>query len=311
MSQRQSPGQLLREAREAQKIEPKVAADYLNISIGKLQAIEHDQFEKLHSETFIRGYLRAYGKYMQLGEAEIIQVFEDYVRDTRAEASDHEQEATDSAESTSLPSWLPLAAIAAAGLIWLLVNLMLTTDDADTSQDGHVSAGVVLESEANSSSQAVALTVDSFEGTEETSLTTALADSTDELTESSEPELASSVAGVSEDQDLQVEPEQAKQPSDQSLAQAPTSAPGDNLQGTEDRLVFQFTEDCWLEVTDAAGKRLFSKLAQAGSEVSLQGQAPFEIMLGNVRATSLQVNGSEFTLQPQGARKTLRFSVDS
>ena len=41
----------------------------------------------------------------------------------------------------------------------------------------------------------------------------------------------------------------------------------------------------------------------------LEGVAPFEVMLGNVRAAQLQLNGEPVTLIPNGNRKTLRTTV--
>lgn len=42
-------------------------------------------------------------------------------------------------------------------------------------------------------------------------------------------------------------------------------------------LVLNFTADCWLEVSDATGKKLFSGLQRKGGNLNLSGQAPYKL----------------------------------
>ncbi|WP_439136133.1 DUF4115 domain-containing protein, partial [Pseudomaricurvus sp.] len=74
-------------------------------------------------------------------------------------------------------------------------------------------------------------------------------------------------------------------------------------------LTLVFSDECWLEVTDAHGDVVAANLYQAGATATLVGVAPFEVMLGNVRAVQLTLNGESVTLTPNGNRKTLRATV--
>src|SRR5690606_31414497 len=64
-----------------------------------------------------------------------------------------------------------------------------------------------------------------------------------------------------------------------------------------DRLQVTFGGDCWVEVRDAAGEQLFQGQQRAGSQLALEGEAPFRVTLGNAAAVSaLQFNGETLSL---------------
>ena len=71
-----SPGALLRSAREAQQMSDREAAERLNWLPRYVPMIERDDYQSLHSPAFARGYIRAYGKLLQLDEEELIAAFE-------------------------------------------------------------------------------------------------------------------------------------------------------------------------------------------------------------------------------------------
>ena len=67
-----------------------------------------------------------------------------------------------------------------------------------------------------------------------------------------------------------------------------------------DQLAMSFSQECWVEVSDAAGERLFQGQRNAGQSLSLRGEAPFRVTLGNAAAvTRMQFNGENIPL-PQG-----------
>lgn len=53
-----------------------------------------------------------------------------------------------------------------------------------------------------------------------------------------------------------------------------------------------FSGECWVEVWDATGKRIYANLRQKGHVVSLTGQAPIEVKLGNGTVVELEFNGN-------------------
>ncbi len=75
-------------------------------------------------------------------------------------------------------------------------------------------------------------------------------------------------------------------------------------------VVMNFTADCWLEVTDATGKKLFSGMQRKDGNLNLTGQAPYKLKIGAPAAVQIQYQGkpvdlSRFIRTNQVARLTL------
>ena len=68
-------GQYLRSAREARGIDLHEAAQQTRIGIAYLKALEAEDFSKLPGEVFVRGFLKNYGKYLQLEESQVMRKY--------------------------------------------------------------------------------------------------------------------------------------------------------------------------------------------------------------------------------------------
>lgn len=64
-----------------------------------------------------------------------------------------------------------------------------------------------------------------------------------------------------------------------------------------DSLNFSFTGKSWISVRDATGQELVYGLKNAGQTVTVTGQAPFSINIGNVNVTALSRNGRGVNLK--------------
>jgi cytoskeletal protein RodZ len=65
-----------------------------------------------------------------------------------------------------------------------------------------------------------------------------------------------------------------------------------------------YSGDCWTEVSDASGRRLFYDLGTAGRVVSIGGDAPLRLVLGDRNNVSITVEGRDYPMpnSPRGAR---------
>lgn len=68
-------GQYLRSAREARGIDLHEAAQQTRIGIAYLRALEAEDFSKLPGEVFVKGFLKNYGKYLQLEESQVMRKY--------------------------------------------------------------------------------------------------------------------------------------------------------------------------------------------------------------------------------------------
>lgn len=89
----------------------------------------------------------------------------------------------------------------------------------------------------------------------------------------------------------------------------PQPAP-EPLAEDEIQLTLAFSGDCWTEISDANGRRLFFGMGRSGRTVELTGPAPFTVLLGNADGVTLQLNGSPYSI-PASARsnRTARLTI--
>ncbi len=72
---------------------------------------------------------------------------------------------------------------------------------------------------------------------------------------------------------------------------------------------FHFNEDAWVEVRAADGKVLLSRLNAAGTAQSIEGDAPFMVVVGNARSVSLNYRGRRVDLVPYTHDQVARFTL--
>ena len=89
----------------------------------------------------------------------------------------------------------------------------------------------------------------------------------------------------------------------------PTPEPGPDLQRGEEvpddenslaasnvELELSYAGDCWTEVTDAMGRRLYFDLGTDGRTVTLNGVGPLGVLLGKSSNVSIRVNGFDYRI---------------
>ena len=73
-----------------------------------------------------------------------------------------------------------------------------------------------------------------------------------------------------------------------------------------------FSGDCWTEVSDASGHRLFYDLGTAGTVVALSGDEPLQIVLGASENISIAVEGQDYPITDYVRRGSLtRLTITS
>ena len=86
----------------------------------------------------------------------------------------------------------------------------------------------------------------------------------------------------------------------------PPSSPGEGEVG----LTVAFSGDCWTEVSDASGSRLYFGLGKAGETMSVVGTAPLHVLLGDSENATVSVDGEAFPIPPSARRgDTARLTI--
>lgn len=76
-----------------------------------------------------------------------------------------------------------------------------------------------------------------------------------------------------------------------------------------DQLEMRFSENCWVDVTDAEGNRVAYGTKQAGYIMQLSGKAPFVVTLGNPSVVSITFNQQAVDMSALAAGRVAKFTI--
>ncbi|MFL0810741.1 MAG: DUF4115 domain-containing protein [Agarilytica sp.] len=310
--------------REAKGLSLEEIAAQTNIPVKKLAAIENHEFDNLGNETFVLGYLRTYAKYLEANADVLIQVYRDAV---------HPQEAL-LAQTQGLKSINPIKQILqkvnalqlSIGVIvlWIVVMLLFSGGEESDSYAPQEDANVIPELDAENtgldqpettaiqSDESAPIDSSAFQAQTTSDVSGLVANvavdnevaSSESYRDSSAQEDVSDSTPVNEPETSEILPEDTP-----SEALDRAAEPNPEIGSGDDLIVLTFTGECWLEVKDATGQVLIAELQRKGDNQRVFGQAPFEVMLGNARVTTLTLNGEVVSTTPPAGRKTLRFTI--
>lgn len=276
-----SPGLQLQAARErAGWTQERLAAE-LCLPVGRLRALESDDHAAFGGVVFVRGYLRKAATLLGVPPSELVAAYEACCNTPRP-ADVLPTPLPGVSPRRGVPGWVAPAGglagvVAVLGVTWWLVPIapsggaMATHDPAPAALEFNVAEG-----------PAFALPV---------------------------------VVAPEDDEDGAIEQATAAEATHAPAEDGPAIAAVEYVEaalpapGTVE-LRFEFSEDCWLEVHDAEGRRLAYRLHRAGDVSRLRGKAPVEVFLGNAGGARLLVDGAPLALRPAASRDgTARLTV--
>ena len=76
------------------------------------------------------------------------------------------------------------------------------------------------------------------------------------------------------------------------------------------QLYLEFREESWVEIKDASGRTLHRQLSPAGSSANIQGQPPFDVLIGNAAQARMTYNGRQIDLKPFIYMAVARFTLE-
>lgn len=284
VSARESLGAKLRQAREAQKISAKEAAERLKLDLWIIEALERDDHAKLPEPTYVRGYYLACLRLLELSP-DLINMYH----------SEQEYELTPVRKDSLIKEQdNPLKQAA-----WIFLIIIL------------IASGILLFNELyNGQFPAQGdVQVESIESINDAATTNA--DNTADLSDSS-----SSI-----DDSLLKEPrnlEELRAGTDPGAAQmtgagesiiAETGRVQTTAGSGPDLLKLRMKVPSWVEIRDGQNDRLNFKNLPAG-EHRFSGTAPFDVVIGNPAGIEVLINGQHFELPKIKSGGVGRFAVD-
>ena len=288
-------GARLRNAREQLGLSQQAVAERLCLKVSTVRDIEEDKAPADLASTFLRGYIRSYARLVHIPEEELLPGLEKQAP-LRAAKVAPMQSFSLGKRRKKRDGWLMT-------FTWLVLFVVIGLSGAWWWQD-HKAQQEEITTMADQSSaelnnnQSQSVPLDTSTTTDQAMATTPTSPVDTTATNTQTPAVTAPAPAVDPQQNAVVPPS----PTDQAGVTTPAVDPN--------ALVMNFTADCWLEVTDATGKKLFSGMQRKDGNLNLTGQAPYKLKIGAPAAVQIQYQGkpvdlSRFIRTNQVARLTL------
>lgn len=316
-----STGVRLRNAREQLGLSQQAVAERLCLKVSTVRDIEEDKAPADLASTFLRGYIRSYAKLVHIPENELLPMMEKQAPVRAAKVAPMQTFSLGKRRKKRdgwLMSftWLVLFVVIGLTGAWWWQNHKAQQEEITTMAD---QSSAELNQAGSENGQSVPLNTDGAASSSEPQ--SAAPDASATGAAQAPAATANTAAPQAQDQNAVVAPSQANvdtaanapaatQPADNSAATLPTSPADTATAADPNALVMNFSADCWLEVTDATGKKLFSGLQRKDGTLNLTGQAPYKLKIGAPAAVQIQYQGkpvdlSRFIRTNQVARLTV------
>lgn len=274
-------GKRLAEARRLRDISIVDIAKELHLDEPKVRALEQNRFDVLGAPVFVKGYIRKYAEVVGVPVDEVLADYRQF--ESRDEAPPIVGLRKPPRPAISAGPWLAailvLAVVTGGAWAWLSGSL----EPVFRAQEQPILAPFQPEESQADASAA---------RQEPAPATGTPAD------EASAP--APVPAGPAEG----IAAESRDAP---PVFEAPPAAPPEE---GEVGLTVAFSGDCWTEVSDAAGVRLYFGLGKAGETMSVVGTAPLHVLLGDSENATVRVDGEELPIPPSARRgDTARLTI--
>ncbi|MGA7748523.1 MAG: RodZ domain-containing protein [Gallionella sp.] len=299
-----STGSMLREARENLGLTVADVAGQIKFAPRQIEALEADDFKNLPEAAFLRGFVRSYAKILRL-DAELLLASMPSTKAAAAELIPASVDVPFPNEQSNrqqnllwLGAALLLAVIVAGFAVWhFMTPLKETKEQAKVTK---IETPVALPADAKIISEPLVL--------KSSTIVPSVHDvskARSSAAQSSVPEaktMAKVKAAQSSVQEAKTmaKVKAAKTSVSKAASQVPATSSETLLAATpqtsELRLVFG--EESWTEIKDKDGKVISSQINPAGSELRVEGNAPFSMLIGHAASASLYYRGKQVDLKP-------------
>ncbi|MEQ9861630.1 cytoskeleton protein RodZ [Pectobacterium cacticida] len=322
------PGERLREARERLGFTQQIIAERLCLKITTVRDIEEGTTPADLAPTFLRGYIRSYAKLVHLPEDELLPALDNQAIAKSISVSPMQSFSLKKSRKKRdnwlmMITWLVVLVVLGLTGAWWWQNhqaqqaeISNMVDHASTLQGQmeeqpipliNNSAPLPQEAAPNAAATSVAAPA---EHSEIDAVSPPAASSTTTVPSSSEAPMLPPGPMTASESAVQPQNERNTLLGAAAVAPATDAAANEHPVSAEHAIMMTFSADCWLEVTDASGKKLYSGLQRSGGTLNLDGQSPYKLKIGAPSAVQIQfqgkpVNLSRFVRSSQVARLTL------
>ncbi len=304
----QTPGEMLQQARSLRGLSIEELAHEANLPATKLQALENDDYQEMTAPTFVKGYIRSCCRFLSLDANQVIAAYDQFSQHlTDTGVIVEPPQAKSQPLEKPIPEW-SWAVLAGAVVVILMAVFFLWGGNEEVvvpaAEVAKSTSETEIRDQASQTEQVSGAAAERREPSPVVAVPQANQEEEAQAAARQRAQLASELEAAAI--------EQAQRAQSQSVANvAPEPVPSPVVTGIQpkDELEFYFSGDCWIEIYDGTGQRLHQGLSRTGDTLTVVGDAPFSIMLGNAWVASLQHNGVTVAIEPRPGRNTLRLTV--
>ncbi len=281
-------GEVLSAARIAKRLTQQDVSNNLRFSIKQIDALENNAFDVLPDAMITRGFIRNYARFLELDAEPLLASYRGRVPDKSPNTLTVQSSMRQVKLTEDNQPWLKYILGSILVLLFLLAWFLYMDHQPQT-----VSAPVekvpepVVEVKPPAEIPLPEIALPAAERQmDETG-----ASVSDVEANVANPAVAATTPQL--DTSLSTDGKKEADPIVPSTSQLPLNTPVDS---SKKSVSMSFTGETWVSVTDKSGKVIFEKRLAAGSTDSFDGTPPFNLVIGNAKATKLVFAGQEVDL---------------
>lgn len=307
--QTETASEMLVHARESMGLSQKDVADQLYLTETFIRYIDEGDFHKIPKVAFVKGYLRSYARVVSLDKDEVIAAYErdQNITPQAQPIGQVTEEAVGSGSFTGPVVQTGIIALVAlvvvAGMVWWFAtggdgggkNPVVATQPSsmpDQPAPQAEKAAQAAQEKTDMPQQQMPQQVGTSPETTDAATMNASVDEAQSQTDQADDDTEAGKPAGSAGQTVQADDVKIERVRDGDTQYITVKA------GGSDEMEFAFTGKCWVEITDASGKKIYGDLNRAGDVMSVYGVAPFEVLLGKAPVVSMTYQGNTVNLTP-------------
>ena len=257
------PGQLLKEARKKTRRRYKRLSSELGIPEKYLEALEENNFSIMAGPTYVKGYLRAYAKKLDLDPETVIAAFDRYLNDQRRLEKKGIKKEQKNETKKKVSYIYALIFFLIASITLLIAFIPERNNDSENKEDRSFS-----ETEIQNSNDIPPIL----------NTKPALSIELEQDTSQNIPDLNIQEEVIA----LEITDDVKDETNKLSIE-------------TINTIEMNFSGDCWIELMDKNGIIEY-RLAKAGTSMFFEGLGPFKLLIGNSKRVELFYNDVKVSL---------------
>ena len=274
-----SAGAILKEAREAAGLTIRVVADAIHLLPQQIEYIEADDYGQFNGDVFCKGYLKSYAVFLGLDPSPIIDAYKNQCPciEKKLVSNSKCHDIQRPKKGGSLQYWFAAATVILGFLLWYVGSLnqvdnvinVLGDNEVIVDKNTSLVADIAVSKEIASFSEFGV--IDDLVGGDDVPVSDA--NNPQQMIELTIDRSGNAASSVTYNESDLVSGEMLTYPQEENL------------------LSFVFEEDCWVQVKDSDDNVLFAALKKANDTLTLNGKAPFNVLLGYGHGVSVNFNG--------------------